>query len=330
MGNRGRVATDAAGARFANGSFAQRPPVALPGWRTGARTLCVHGPMRLRWLPALLLFPAVLWADLAEAVALYQARRYAEAQAAFEAVVAREPENAEAQHYLGRLGCLRQDLAVGLHHLERAAALRPDDPEIQFDFGATSSLHADRLGFSLRALHYARQGRRGMERAVELAPEVLRYRHALMEFYSRAPRLVGGSIDRAYAQGEAILARDRLAGTYALAHLDLRRELPEDALARWQSLLDDEPDHVFALFEFGRIAAESGRQVERGVAALRRCLELPPPDGFKRAQALRRLAQLHLRRGETDRARETYRAALALEPDNRELADEYSRLEHRG
>ncbi len=53
------------------------------------------------------------------------------------------------------------------------------------------------------------------------------------------------------------------------------------------------PDHYAAHALFGRLALESGRRREDGIAALRRCLELTPADTDERHSAVEQcLAEL--------------------------------------
>ncbi|HEX2101789.1 MAG TPA: tetratricopeptide repeat protein, partial [Candidatus Synoicihabitans sp.] len=120
-----------------------------------------------RWcLLSLVVIGSAQAADHAVALELYRERRYAEAQQRFEAAVAEHDQDPVAHHHLGKLAQLRQDLPMAITHLEKALALAPDNAAINFDYGAVCSLHADTLGMSFRAAHYARRGRVALERAV--------------------------------------------------------------------------------------------------------------------------------------------------------------------
>jgi tetratricopeptide (TPR) repeat protein len=57
----------------------------------------------------------------------------AKALALFEQAVAADPDDAVPRSHLGRLLTLMTDYAAALPHLERAAALRPDDPQVWLD-----------------------------------------------------------------------------------------------------------------------------------------------------------------------------------------------------
>jgi tetratricopeptide (TPR) repeat protein len=82
-----------------------------------------------------------------------------------------------------------------------------------------------------------------------------------------------------------------------------------------------------ALYQLGRTGALSGKNLDRGEAALLRYLELDPPRGQPSHAAARwRLGLIHEHRGHTDQAREQYRAALGLEPDFQPAKDALKRL----
>jgi tetratricopeptide (TPR) repeat protein len=68
----------------------------------------------------------------ADARALFEERRYPEAEAAFAARIAIRPDDAEAHFYLGRLALARQQIAESLPHLERAVELAPNQTPQKF------------------------------------------------------------------------------------------------------------------------------------------------------------------------------------------------------
>ncbi len=258
---------------------------------------------------------------------LYHAHRYAEAQELFERVAADEPDNVVALHYLGRLARTRQDLAAAYKYLGRARELAPEDANVVFDYGATASLYAETQGMSIGAAFAARAGRSAMERAVELDPENLDYRQALLEFYANAPGIVGGSLKKAHEQATAIGERDARRGTYAQGNLLIQEKRYDEALTIWRELRKDTPDDYWVLYQIGRTLAAAGGPPDEGIAALQRCLALPRPEGAPGPSRVNwYLARLQREKGDIPAAREAYRAALAIEPLNQEMATEMAKL----
>jgi tetratricopeptide (TPR) repeat protein len=264
-------------------------------------------------------------ADLARANALVDQQRYAEAQALYEAHVDAHPDDATALMHLGRLARMRQDLSKAVEYLEKAVTLQPDEPAIQYEYGAAASLHADTLGMSFRAASVARRGRAGLEKAVELAPDNLRYRLALLEFYSTAPSIVGGGMTKAYEQAEAIRRFDPVQGALAAGGLALREKRPKQALIEFKQALSHAPDHAMALFRLGEAAAVAGEDTAAGVEALEKALSQEDAS-LPRARAWWRLGQLRAQAGDVSKARESYQAALKIDPMNREIAADLARL----
>jgi tetratricopeptide (TPR) repeat protein len=288
----------------------------------------------MRWLTCLLFCGAVaspLGAEHAEALALFEQKRYAEAQALFEQEIADNPDDGTAHYYLGRLARLRQQLPTAIEHLEKATAVEPENAAYQYEFGAACGLHADTLGMSFRAASFARQGRAALEKAVALAPDQLRYRRGLLEFHRTAPGIVGGSIAKAYEQAEAIRALDPLAGALELIALYRHQKRHADAFAAASALVAEHPDHPMALFRFGEAAAVTGQETAKGMAALERCLTLLNPEaGPSPAHVHWRLGQLRQKQGDIEGARSAFRAALAIEPNQQEMAADLARLPREG
>lgn len=282
----------------------------------------------LRLSVALMLLAAsCLRAEIAPGVALFQEKRYPEAQAVFEAEAAANPRNATAHYYLGLLARLRQQFDDAVPHLEKAVELAPEVPEHQADFGGTCLTYAGRLGMSLKAMGLARKGRAALEKAVGLAPDNLAYRHWLAEFYSRAPGIVGGGMDKAYAQAAEIKRRDAYAGTQVLAQLKSHERHYTEAFELWDALLKERPDDYRTLYQIGRTAAASGQQLDRGAAALRRCLELTAPDdGPQPTHIQKRLGDILAAQGDVAGARTAYQTALQLDGGNTPAAEALAKL----
>lgn len=246
---------------------------------------------------------------------LLRQRRLPEAEQAFEARLRETPGDAEAHHQLGRLAMGRRDFAAAIPHLEKAAGLRPENAAYHFHLGVAWLRQADTLGKTLRALSLARRGRTAMEKAVTLEPDRAEFREGLIEFYAQAPGIAGGGIDKARAQAETLRERNPRAGLIALAGVHQRAKEPGAAISLYAQWLAEAPDDYQVLYLAGRVTAESGLDLEHGIAALRRCLTLPPPPkGVSHAMVHYQLARALQRHGDIDDARASYRAALALEP----------------
>ena len=265
--------------------------------------------------------------SLEDAEALFHERRYAEAQPLFEAVLAAESNNTRALLNLGKLAAKRDEHELAVSYFERAVKLAPENAELQFEYGAASCLYAGSLGMSFKALGAVRRGRDAMIKSVEMEPTNLTFRQGLLDFYAGAPSLVGGGMAKAYAQADAIAAIDPDRGSFARANLHLAEDEHQQAMTALNSILERNPDNYFALYQFGRCAAESGLQIDRGLAVLERCLELPAPDkGAPPAYVWWRMGQIYSRQGKIETARESMQKAQILAPHDPRIAEELAKL----
>lgn len=258
-------------------------------------------------------------AELARALDCYNSRRYSEARAMFDQLARERPADPEIGFYLGRLALWFDEERPALEHLERAAAAAPHDARIQNALGDAYGLAAQNAPL-LSKLGWARKCQAAYERAVALAPDFPAFRWSLLGYFCAAPRLAGGGFEKAHAQADAIARLDAVNGRVARATLALAEGRYGAAFAELDAVLADTPDDFIALYHIGRCAALSGRDIDRGIASLRRCLELRPPEGDGAptpACVHHRLGNLLELKRDTVGAREEYAAALREHPDFR-------------
>jgi tetratricopeptide (TPR) repeat protein len=254
---------------------------------------------------------------------LYEERRYAEARTLFGALGRDQPDSVELNFYLGRLALWFDDEVDALAHLEKAARLLPDDARVQNALGDACGLAAQKAGL-LAKLGWARKCLNAYRRAAELAPAVPAYRWSLLGFYCVAPRIAGGGRDEAEAQAREIAKLDPMGGRVARATLFLAANKPTEAFAQFDEVLRETPDDFTALYHVGRCAALSGLQLDRGLAALERCLRLLPPHGEGMptlANVHHRLGEILARRGDRSGAEVHAAAARRVHPDFRAEKD---------
>ena len=305
--------------------------------------------------------PAAPSADLTAARELYVARRDAEAQAAFERILAIDPASHEAVYHLGRLAKRRGDWTAVAEFYEHCTRLAPTNALYWADLGEAYGKLAGKAGI-LRQLGLARKCRAALEKAVELEPENLEYRHGLLSYCEKAPAIAGGGRDKALAQAAEIAKRDPYAGALATGSIHARAEnwaaaeiafagaaklrpaateplaalgllyaeqkRYADALVQFDQVLARDPDHLASLYQVGRVSALSGLNLAEGEAALRRYLAQPahPSGQPTNAHAQLRLGDILARRGASAAACAAYEEALRLEPGLKPAAEALAKL----
>src|SRR5258708_1977999 len=94
-------------------------------------------------------FAAVLSAERPtdSALKLYRAKDYPAAQAALEKIAADEPQNAEAQFYLGVVAEKRGENEVAIQHLEQATTLAPTNSTYSLELGGAYGTAVQKADF---------------------------------------------------------------------------------------------------------------------------------------------------------------------------------------
>ena len=260
-------------------------------------------------------------AALASARALFEAGRFSEAQPAFEALAAAEPDSADPHYYLGEIALGRDDADTAVRELERATALSPGSARAHDALGDAFGRSAQKAGM-LSKFGLARRSLAEFRRAVALEPANADFHESLFGYFANAPAIVGGGADKA-ADEAAVLARlDPRRGHQAFATLYATQGKYDLALTELDALLKAAPDDYAALYQVGRNAALAGQHLDRGLASLRRCLALPVPEGAPpHAAAQWRIGTILELQGDREGARAAYLAALKIDPAFAQASD---------
>lgn len=281
------------------------------------------------------LLPLLLLANLAfaarspeqqAAVDLYGQRKNAEAKAAFEKLVAADTKNAEAWHYLGQLALRADDHETAVKHAEKSVALDPNSSLFHLRLGDAYGRTAQKAGV-LSKMSWAGKCRDAYQKAVQLDPKNVDARFAVMGFYQQAPGIVGGGMDKAYAEAAEIQKLDAARGREAYERLYLADKKYAEAFALWEPLLKEAPDSYLAHFRIGRLAALSGEQLDRGLASLKKCLDLSPVPGAPGHEAVHfRIGGILEKKGDRTAAKTAYEAAVKLAPQFAQAAEALKKL----
>jgi tetratricopeptide (TPR) repeat protein len=264
---------------------------------------------------------------LNEAIGLFQARKLPEAQAAFAKIAAAEPKNAEAAQYLGLLALMRSDPEQAVQWLEKATQLAPGNSYYWRLLGDANGQSAQKASVFSK-FGFAKKCLACYDKAVELDPNNLDARNGRVEYYRQAPGIVGGSMEKAYAEAAEIRRRDPMRGATVLGNLYLAEKKYAEAFALLDGLIAQNPANKALLYQVGRLAALSGQQLERGEAALKEYFHYTPaPDEPPLFNAHWRLGTLYERKGDKAAARAEYETALQLRPDYSAAQNALKRLQ---
>ena len=257
---------------------------------------------------------------------LVRDKKLTAAETAANALVTANPKEAEAYALLGSVRTAKSDGDGAVKACEKAVELAPASSEYQLQLGDACGLAVQTAGvFSKMSL--GKKCLAAYEKAVELDPKNLVARSSLASMYQMAPSMMGGGIDKAYAQAAAIKQLAATRGHIAYATLYAAEKKFAEAFAEFEEALKAAPDNYDALYQFGKLTALTGERVDRGMDALKKCLTLSPPPGSPGHDAAQwRLGNLWEKKGDKKAARAAYEAALAINPNFQQAIDSLKKL----
>jgi tetratricopeptide (TPR) repeat protein len=299
----------------------------------------------------LLAIPSLLAAQTPEQ--LFQARRFDEARAAFQALLAQNRNDANALFYMGRIAYAQDKDSEAANWFEKA--VKQDDQSAVYHLWLGRALgDLAQNANKLKQPFLARRVRNEFERAVQLDPRMPEPREGLVDFYSIAPGVMGGSMDKAKEQAAELVklnpmrghlasarlaerqkdsttaereykaaiaaASDSAAAYYTLASWYRRQSRWDEAFATYEQLMAAKPDEVTAHATWGIVAAISGKNLERGERELKYWLDNPPADApaASYSNVHFRLGQIYEKTERKELARSEYSEALKANPQNQD------------
>jgi tetratricopeptide (TPR) repeat protein len=277
--------------------------------------------------------------------------RYDEARTQTEALIKKNGSDDAALHCMGRIDMAMDNSKDAIEWFEKA--VKANDASSLHHLWLANSLGDQANHTSKIKLPFlARRIKSEFDKAAQLDPTSIDARHGLFQFYSQAPGVMGGSMDKAREQAHEIEKLNPMRGHLEIANLFMREKdtvsaerefkaavaaAPDsvnasltlaayyanqkrwsDAFAIYDRLLKEKPADVTVHFQYGRAAAIAGENMERGANELKYYLANAPKDApiVTVAAAHWRLGMIAEKLGKKDLARTEYQSALAINPKN--------------
>lgn len=282
---------------------------------------------------------------------LISTRRLDEAKVAIDAMLARDKNDPNALYLMGRYAYAQGNSSQAVDWFEKAVA-RNDQVAVYHLWLGNALGDETQKASKFRQPFLARRVKSEFERTVALDPRSVDGRLGLVDFYSVAPGIMGGDMNKAKAQAAEILPLNAMRGHYALARVaerqkdtvtaekELRAAVAaqpdsnfgyaglaaflrrhgrwDDAFATWDALIKARPDLATAHANWGIYAVLSGKNLERGERELKYYLEHTPADAPPTTISLvhQQLGQLYEKTSRKELARAEYTEALKINPKN--------------
>jgi len=264
-----------------------------------------------------------------------------------------QPNDPKALMHLGHEALLHGDADKAVELLEKAAALQPKSAEVHYQLGGAYGQAAGAAGM-FGAMSLGKKAEEEWQRAVQLDPNYLPARFALIEFNVLAPAMFGGSESAAMEQAVEIRKRDAMEGHRAFAriyiaakkldlarkeYVDMLREHPQSARAHYfygvylmvteknyaaangefESVLKLDSAYMPAYFQIGHVAAVAANNFARGEEALKKYLAYKPKDDEPViARAWYWLGTVYEKQGKKAEAKASYAASTKINPKQKD------------
>jgi tetratricopeptide (TPR) repeat protein len=254
----------------------------------------------------------------------------------------------------------RGDFAKAAELFEKATTVNPKNAEAFYWLGAAVGRQAQGANI-LKQASLAKKAQGALERAVQLDPNSLEARQALVDYYSIAPSIMGGSEEKALAQAAELQKRDAFEGARAYARIytrqkktdqarkalvDLVRAQPKSpkahqilgvfllneknwsgSLHEFEMALELDPNYMPPHYRIGQHSALTGQNYARGEAALKKYLSYKPAENEPPiAGAWYWLGTIYEKQGRKADAKQSFANALKLAPTDAKVKEALKRV----
>lgn len=219
---------------------------------------------------------------------LYEAKKYQEAEKIFKAVPEKTSDYAKAQYYLGRIAFDQKNYDDASDYFKIATEVNPNEGEYFNWLGdAYSGVGSESSIFTQMSV--GPKALRAWEKAAQLDSHIINARVSLVDSYLMAPEFMGGSESKAKA-------------------------VAKEVLPLLDESLKNSPDNYLHHYWYGKIAALTGVNLDRGEELLLRYLKhIPTIEEPSLAGANMRLGQIKEKQGNKFEAKKYYETALKLD-----------------
>jgi Tfp pilus assembly protein PilF len=262
---------------------------------------------------------------------------------------------------LGKAAMQRNDADAAADYFEKAVAAQPKNALYHFWLGQAYGSQAQNASM-FSQMRLAGKTKDEFERAVQLDPNLLDARFGLIDFYTMAPAIAGGSEEKAMQQAAEIKKRDSVLGHRAMARIYSRQKKTDLARNEWLAAVKEQPNsakahnglagfylgvdknnaaamaeaeaavkadpsYMPAWFRIGQVAANAGTSLPRGEEAMKKYLAYKPQDNEPgHADANYWMGMIYEKMGRKAEAKASYQAALKLAPNSKTIAEAVKRV----
>ena len=185
--------------------------------------------MKFKFIAILILFSLSLQAfaiqnsEIENAKQLLKENKLEDAKILLETLLEKDDKNHEAYYLLGNVYMKLRDPEEATENFEAAVDLQDENPDYHFALGQAIAMDAQNSNVISQAM-MAGDILDEFERTVELDPTHIPGRMGVIGFYTNAPSIMGGDLEKAKANARVVLKLDEARGRMALAQIYLKEE----------------------------------------------------------------------------------------------------------
>ncbi len=298
--------------------------------------------------------------DLRLAGKLYDERKLNEAFAEYSKFKRNSGGYAESQYYLGLISTRRKDFDKAEDFLKQAIETNPNDARYHVALGSLYGQIASESNMVKQGL-LAPRIKEAFETAARLDPKSLEARWMLIAYHTKAPKIMGGDIEKGKTIADEIMKINQAEGNRAWGMLwesEKKNDLAEKNYLRALSLAPDsivyygalarfyesvsKPDKAYEIYkkaatrfpenrqpylQMGKIASASGKNLDEGERMLNKYISLTTNKNDRNlANAYYYLGLIERKRGNTANARKQFELALKINPEHKQAKESLKML----
>jgi predicted Zn-dependent protease len=291
---------------------------------------------------------------------LYEERKPAEAKKLLAPIDDDSKEYAQAQYWLGRIAFDEKKYEESADFFDEAVDANGQVAEYHYWHGAAMGSEAQGAGL-MRKGFLAPKIKSAFEKTLALDPKHADAMYALIQYYVQAPAMMGGDKAKALELANRLKGIDKARGHYQAAYVygaDNKNDLAEKELValtkaepdKWEyqvalgnfyinskqyqrafdlydARLKKNPNDMPANYQYGKVGAVSGQQLDRAEACLKAYLKYQPgKDEPQLANANHRLGMVYEKKGNRAEAKKCYETAVRLDPNLKEAKELLAKL----
>jgi len=178
----------------------------------------------------MLLFPVLLYSqsNFEKAEKLFSQEKYALAKPIFENVIKENPNHLKALEYLGDIEGMNKSWDSAMFYYGKLKQLNPKEANYYYKYGGCLGMKAKDCN-KFKALGMISDIKSSFEKAIQLNPNHIEARWALIELYLQLPGIVGGSERKAQKYANELLKISPVDGYLAKGHIAEYFERYKDA-----------------------------------------------------------------------------------------------------